>query len=648
MKSKIAHLCSVERGWIAALFLAALGARLLYLHQMRADPLFDVPLIDAETYVEHARRIAQGDWLGDRPFWQAPLYPYFLAVLYRIFGQGYYLSRLVQFLIGALSCVLIYLIGKRVFNRTVGGIAALIASLYGPLLYFEGQFLASGLSAFLNLVLILSLLRLARTPNVRKGLWAGLLLGLSAIARSNVLLFGPLALVWLWWTFRNEGTENKALLRWNAAFCAGALLIIAPITLRNFIVGKDFVLISSNAGINFYIGNNPDYERTIGIRPGTGWEELVDEPVQAGLTKPSQRSRFFFAKSWAFIRRHPLQYAELLLKKLRLFWSGDEIKRNQNIYAARFYSPLLSVLLWKKHGIAFPFGLVGPLALMGIVLSVGVCRRQTPIWLNTLLLLFFVFAQMTSVVLFFVSARYRVPVLPFLILFAAYTLWWGFEQIRTRKIRPLMRAVPLLVALLIVANLGVGDMDAMADPEVHFALGVAYERKAMVARALLEYRKAVELAPNHVRARNNLATMYAEQGRYDQAIPHYKKALNIAPDNVHLRYNLAKSYMRKGDSDKAIPQYKEVIRRAPNYAEGGVYLDLGYIYMQQDALNEAIAVYKEAIQIAPDRADVHRNLAIAYTRKGRTEEAIAAYRKVLEIQPDHSEARHDLAVLLKR
>ena len=93
----------------------------------------------------------------------------------------------------------------------------------------------------------------------------------------------------------------------------GCSLTIAPVTLRNYRVGDDVVLISHNAGINFYIGNNPDYDRTVFIRPGKDWAHLVEMPErEAGIDRPSRKSRFFFGRSWDYISADPLGYLSLL------------------------------------------------------------------------------------------------------------------------------------------------------------------------------------------------------------------------------------------------------------------------------------------------------------------------------------------------
>ena len=103
-------------------------------------------------------------------------------------------------------------------------------------------------------------------PRPRRWLAAGLVLGLGALAVASMLLLAPVA---LWWLRRTSRTWRAPLL-----FLLGCTLAIAPVTLRNGLVSGDWVLISRDAGLNFYIGNNPQYERTTAIHPSRARERL--------------------------------------------------------------------------------------------------------------------------------------------------------------------------------------------------------------------------------------------------------------------------------------------------------------------------------------------------------------------------------------
>jgi len=132
----------------AWIFATALGVRLVHVWQMRATPFFSVLLGDSRGYDEWARRIAGGDWIGRDVFYQAPLYPYMLGVIYAIAGRHLLLVRIVQALIGSASCVLIALAAERLVSRRAGIAAGVMLALYAPAIFFDGLIQKSVLDVF--------------------------------------------------------------------------------------------------------------------------------------------------------------------------------------------------------------------------------------------------------------------------------------------------------------------------------------------------------------------------------------------------------------------------------------------------------------------------------------------------------------------
>ena len=396
-------------GWAAAgIGALALSLRMVHAFQMSASPLFTMPAVDAATYAEQAASLAAGNWLGrgQGPFWQPPLYPYFLGVIKLAFPESfYYVSRFAQALIGSLTCVLLYPIGQRLFGPSVGFIGGLIAAVYGPLIYFDARLLPAGLATLLTLVSILLLMRAVERPTRSIFMAAGFAMGLASLTAA---ILAPLIIgvaIWLFYWLR-----KKAALA-VVAFLLGAVLAIAPVTLRNYTIGGDIVPISYNGGVNFYLGNNANAEQTLALRPGWEWEELVALPLREGITRPSAKSQFFYMQALEYMQSAPFDYMGLLAAKIAQFWRGDEIERNQEMYYWRKYSSVLAGTLW-KWGVAFPFGLVSPFALLGLLVY---SRRQgiaPPV--------LFVLGYSFAVISFFVAARYRLPIVPLLILFAAY------------------------------------------------------------------------------------------------------------------------------------------------------------------------------------------------------------------------------------
>jgi 4-amino-4-deoxy-L-arabinose transferase-like glycosyltransferase len=78
-----------------------------------------------------------GDWLGRDVFYQAPLYPYFLAVVYRILGESVTAVRLTQACIGATSCALVAAAGRSLFSRS-GALAVWRWRFYPTAIFLDG------------------------------------------------------------------------------------------------------------------------------------------------------------------------------------------------------------------------------------------------------------------------------------------------------------------------------------------------------------------------------------------------------------------------------------------------------------------------------------------------------------------------------
>ncbi len=451
-----------------AVFAVAFAVRFAHVLALPESPYFARPVLDAETYYWAARALAAGEGWAERVYWQPPGYPYFLAAILRVAGPGFLAPRLVQAGLGALTAALTCALGTRVFGRAVGLGAGLVVALYGTLVYYDAELLAPSLAICLQMA---TLWLAARAPEERGGrgwLATGLLGGLTAVVNAPALVLLPVLAV--------------AARRRAGWVLLGAALAIAPVTVRNWAQGGELILISSNGGINLYLGNNPRYDRTVGMRPGRDWQALVRAPVLHGVTGAGPASRFFTARVTAYARQDPLGFVALQLRKLRLLLGGDEIPRNQEIYPVRAWSPVLRALLWKVPGLAFPFGLLLPLAVVGL----GVAARRAPVLGASVVLLGL------TVVAFFVTARYRAPLVPLLALFAAAGVQWALVEARARG-RAL--AAVVAVAVYLLANVGQGPMAARMNPDAEQGLAHWLEREGRRPEALQLYERLAGEVP---------------------------------------------------------------------------------------------------------------------------------------------------------
>ena len=130
-------------------FCLALGLRVWHLLALRRSPFFDVLMGDSLGYDAWARRIAAGDWMGGDVFYQAPLYPYFLGILYAAGSDDLLIVRMAQAVVGSLACVLLALAaGRFLSSRTAGIAAGVMLAAYAPAIFHDGLIQKSALDLF--------------------------------------------------------------------------------------------------------------------------------------------------------------------------------------------------------------------------------------------------------------------------------------------------------------------------------------------------------------------------------------------------------------------------------------------------------------------------------------------------------------------
>lgn len=383
---------------LLAIIIIPLLFRAIYFFQIKANPFF-IPLeqsLDPYIYDRWASEIAGGDWLGHGAFAGMPFYAYFLGLIYKVIGHKVAAAIIVQMLIGTASIVLLYKIGKKVFNKNVGVIAAAIATFYSMFMFYEGFLVSVSLEVFLFLFLIFLLLRIAERPSFIGWVFIGVVLSCAILTRASVLLFLGFLVFWIIFSLKGKFL-NKIV--YIAGLLGAVAVILGAVTVRNYIVSKDLIFITSHSGINFYIGNNPDADGTfmpprymVSRAEGLFYDaKLIAEKEEGKSLKPSHVSKFWYDRAFDFIRKEPLRYAGLVLRKKLLFSNGDEIYDVMNYDFFKRYSSLLR-FPWVNFRVVFP------LALLGIALSLKQGRKL-------LLLYFIIISHSLSIILFFVNSR---------------------------------------------------------------------------------------------------------------------------------------------------------------------------------------------------------------------------------------------------
>lgn len=509
---------------IAMIFGVALLIRFLYIKQL-SQSYFFAPFsggYDDHIFDNWAQEILKGNWFGDRLIYiyRMPLYVYFISFIYFLFGHTYAAVYIFHSLLGAVTCIVVYAIGRMLFSRGVGLLAGFIVALYGPILFYTGMLVGEILGMLITCLAFLSLIYFQKTKRYRHLFISGILIGLSMLIRGNMLIVLPFILGWLFFMFRKESILKP--LRYIAILCIGVIIAVSPVIIRNYIAEKDFVPITALGGLNIYIGNaygaDGKYRLIEGV--GTNPEDMIKNSIKIAeertgkSLRPSEVSSFWIMETLRSIKEHGIgPFALLIAKKFAMFWNAYELPDIWDYNFFKQFIPLLSFPL-------FSFLLLAPLSLIGAYLSWT--RR-----VDVSLLCIFIIGYMFSLVSIFITSRYRVQVVPFLAVLAAYAII-GMQGVFKNYKSKFMVCAAIFLFSIIFACLPIIER---IDFETSYnSLGIVLKKQGRFEEAIKMYTKASQIAPNYPSPYYNLGLLYRDTGQTDLAVQHLNKAIQLAPD----------------------------------------------------------------------------------------------------------------------
>jgi tetratricopeptide (TPR) repeat protein len=617
------------------IFLIALAVRLLHVHFFRSTIFFAQPIFDEIFYHEEATAIAAGNWLGHRVHFMGPLYSYFLGLMYAVSGGSRLFAITVQSVLGAGTCVLTWLLAREVFSGRVAVIAGLIASLYGVLVFYDGLLLMETLTLFLNMLCLLALIRGIRAGKAIYILAAGICLGLSALGRASVLVFGLCALVLILWRYARPPKERALA---ASVFAAAVLVVLMPVTIRNYSLEGDLTLISANGGLNFYIGNGPGATGTFriltdsGVAPGDMTGRFQAEIMAGRRLTLAETSRWWYGQTLDYIGAHPWVFMKNLVWKVRLFWNSYEIPQIEWYDAARPFSPVLVLPLVTSM-------LVIPFALLGIVAG---ARR----WRSAPGLIFYLVAQTIAFSAFFITARYRLSVLPALAIFAAFGLVWLAGSARRRRYVSVVISLAALAALFWLTGAGWLNLN-MEELDKWYAMNLGLRYSATetgIEKGVVLIGEAAREFPEDPDARNYHGIVLRRARRHADALVEFEAASALRPEDAVFPFQIGKTYAEMGRDSLAVEAFARAISIAPLYEDA--YKHLAFAYSRQGRYEEAAAEFEKAVTVNPTDSSLRLNLGVTYGLLGRTEDAIGEFESAVRLDRANWKARYNLAVAL--
>lgn len=570
----------------AAIAVLAWFVRWLYLKGAVSVPMFDALIEDGESYGEWSDRLAAGDWLGKEVFYQAPLYPYFLGVIKSTLGSELETIRLVQITLGALACALLYGAGRVAMDRRSGIAAGVLLALYPSAIFFDACIQKSNLGLLWGCALLFNLALLHQRRSALRWLSLGILLGLMMLTREESILLIPALLLWGWFGLRERALSSAA------ALIGGLALVLAPVAWRNQAVGGEWVLTTSQAGSNFYIGNGPMANGTyVPLKPGrsnVAYErrdaiDLAEAESGRKLT-PKEVSDFWFGKSFAWISANPGDWLVLMGRKLVLLVNAYEMPDAEDIYFYEQHVPLLRVL-----NLVLPFGVLTSLGLAGIWTS----RRR---WREFSGILLVLLVAAVGVLAFYVFARYRYTIIPGITLFAGAFL---ADLLNPERRREKGRWIVLCIAALAV-NWPIHSRDFQL-PQAYSNTAITLENRGQRAEAIEYLRKARDLSPSNPQILGNLGLSLERAGQFAEAEQCYRQAIQLRGVNVYDYLRLANLLAGRGRAEESAALLRTAETLVSNDAVA--WRDMGTVHLQLRRYADARRCQEQSLALRPEQTE---------------------------------------------
>ncbi|MCK4982384.1 MAG: tetratricopeptide repeat protein, partial [Victivallaceae bacterium] len=337
--------------------------------------------------------------------------------------------------------------------------------------------------------------------------------------------------------FRKNNKKFIVRLLIPVLFGLMALLVIAPVCVRNSMIARRFILIQRNSGFNFYLGNNYNATGTCYIRPGKDWTAIHSWANAGAAQKGITKDKFFVYMSLKFIRANPLEEFKLLVKKAFYVWNFRELIAGADSAPIMYFTSIV------RNG-KYLFMLLGALSICGIILIL--CKRETIFkYRHFLLLLVACWAAQTITV---TSGRYRLAMYPAFFVFAAFALDYLIQCGKNRK-HLIVYAIAFSAGVLIVTVPSPPVNQNKEQLEADSLYGEACFKQDKYKEAEKYFQKVIKSDPTSARA-YNLLGIISETSSPELAAKYYRQAIKCEPAEAEGYLNLATQYSNKN-------QYKE-------------------------------------------------------------------------------------------
>jgi 4-amino-4-deoxy-L-arabinose transferase-like glycosyltransferase/Flp pilus assembly protein TadD len=567
---------------------------LLHLWFVADSPLLRYLTLDLKSYDSWARSILAGDLLGKQVFYQDPLYPYLMALVYKLTGARVAHVLLLQVAGSVATVYLTYRLTETLFGTAAARVAVWAAALYGPAVYYASKPEKASLAALAVTASLWFLVR-AREGRSRWSLAAGALLGLGSLLRGNVLLVALAAAVLILFTPLLTPSPGRRL-RAGAGLVAGLGIVLLPVLARNRVVGEEWVFTTSQAGANLFIGNNAGnvtgtYAVPHFVRPSPLYEEedfrRFAEHTLGRSLGPSEVSRFYVGQVLDWAVHEPARFLRLQGIKLLAFVDRWEYPDNWSLYFVRRFSPVLALPL-------LSYGLVVPFAALGLIAVFRRPRDPARVFFALLVLVYAV-----SVVAFYVFSRYRFPIVFALIALAAHGAVVLWQDAALRRPRRVALAVAVLAAMFGVCYFGKKNDEAGDLSQRYYNLSASFLNDGRLAEAEALARKAAVEGPRNHLPYLTLAETAAARGDTRAEGAALVQAFDRKPDDDDIRARLVRLRSRTDGYRPAIALASAWLAQRESYRLRQALVDTA---IEHAVFDDARARLAELLARYPDDA----------------------------------------------
>ena len=580
-------------------FAGVLLIRVVVLARLTISPYLLPTHGDMHFYDDWGQRLLSGQLTDHQAFYGLPGYAYLLAALYKLAGYSPFVPALLQTLLDAGTAMLIYKVSIGIFPGTAkrhAQIAGLVAAagwaLFVPAQTYAAILMPTAWVVFIFWLIVWRIISRKNAPEVWEALTLGLLVGLTATAIATILFLIPFLIGAI---LLKPAISTHSQLRTRISplilLFLGAAVGTSPCWVHNRLIAHDHVFLSAHGGINFWIGNNPSANGYPRFPPGlrAGQAAMLQDSIDAAESaaghslKRGEVSHYWSAKARDYIEGDPAAWLRLLALKLRTFWSAFQ------------YDDLSIITILREQRVTFPgiyFGLVAAFALPAMIL--GWKTAPAGRWVTLAIAL-----QMLALLPVFTTERYRLPVVPGLLVFAAFGLVMFFSNLAAGKFRPALSYIVLLTVSTVFISWPQRDPSLWAldaynsgwqalesnnlalaekkldvayayvpdNSETVFALGNLRLAQQKTDDALAFYWAVLSIDPKHKGALNNLGVIALDSRDYANAETWFRRAAQIDPANAKTHFLLAKTFLGQGHREAAQTEIDAALRLKPDQPE---------------------------------------------------------------------------------